>query len=350
MRFHLLGIPQIDTNRNFWLNGFCPKIYNFARILKELGHTVILYTGEHNTAPCDEAVVMITDKEREKWLGGVHYVFAAFELGFAMWEETNKRMIAEIGKRKQAGDYLCTVGGTTHKPIADAHPDLTTIEFGVGYGAVFAQCVVYESHSWRQYVYGKCDAPDQRFYDTVIPNYFDVDDFPMGTVKKDYLLYCGRMNPRKGLKIVQEIAERTKIPTKVIGPGALPDMGPRVEVLGAVSIEERARMMGEARAVLVPTVYYEPFGSTVVEAQLCGTPVITTDYGSFPELVENGVNGYRCNLLREFCAAAENVKKLDGAKIRERAIAKYSIEAIKPLYAAYFDRLSTLKGKGWYTE
>ena len=142
-------------------------------------------------------------------------------------------------------------------------------------------------------------------------------------------------------------AKVTRIPTKLIGLGT-PGKMYGCEHLGAVSIERRAKLIGGARAVLVPTLYNEPFGSVIAEAQLCGTPVITTDYGSFPELVQNGVNGYRCNMLREFIQATENVKRLDRASIRANAIAKHSLDAIRPQYQAYFERLSTLWAKGWY--
>lgn len=350
MRLHVLGLPQVGTTREYYLCGFVPKIILFCRMMKELGHTVILYTSEENTAPCDEAVVVITKKEQRKFLGKTPYVFAAFDLKYDMWGVTNSRMIAEIGKRKQSHDFICTVGGDCQKPVADAHPDLMTVEIGVGYAGAFSKYVVYESHSWRQYCYGKNNTEDGRFFDTVIPNYFDVNDFPFEEKKYGFLLYAGRNTPRKGIEIAKETAKLSGLPLKLIGPGYNQGFPSYCEHLGEVSIAERAKLMGMARAVIVPTLYNEPFGSVVVEANLCGTPVITTDYGSFPELVENGVNGFRCNLLREFVQAVQDTKGMDSAKIRDRAISRYSLDAIKPLYAIYFGRLMTLWDRGWYAE
>jgi glycosyltransferase involved in cell wall biosynthesis len=316
-------------------------------MMKELGHTVFLYTGEHNTAPCDEAITVITDEERKKWLGNTHFVHAGFGSDFAMWAETNKRMIAEIAKRKQRRDFICHVGGSSQFQVTQAHPDCMGVELGVGYEGIVEKYIVFETQAWRQYCYGKYNLNDRAF-DTTIHGYFDVADFPMGDGRGDYLLYAGRMTPQKGMSVIAEIAKATKIPVKMIGLG---DSRPKgCEYLGTVSVEERARLMGTARAVLVPTLYNEPFGSVVAEAQLCGTPVITTDHGSFPELVQNGVNGYRCNLLREFVRATANVKLLNRDLIRTLAISKFSLGAAKPQYQAYFERLSTLWAEGWYSQ
>jgi glycosyltransferase involved in cell wall biosynthesis len=106
--------------------------------------------------------------------------------------------------------------------------------------------------------------------------------------------------------------------------------------------------MGNARCVLMPTLYVEPFGLVAIEAQMCGTPAITTDWGAFPETVEQGVSGYRCHTLREFCDAVWESPRLDRDVIRKRAIDLYSTESIGPQYVEFFNRLETLKGKGWY--
>ena len=124
-----------------------------------------------------------------------------------------------------------------------------------------------------------------------------------------------------------------------------------VEGIGMVTVEERARLMGEAIALLAPTTYNEPFGAVVIEANLCGTPAITTDWGSFPELIENGVNGYRCNLMRDFLGAIKRAPFLSPTAIRERAVARYSLDAIRPQYAAYLDRIAVHgTTDGWYSK
>jgi glycosyltransferase involved in cell wall biosynthesis len=86
----------------------------------------------------------------------------------------------------------------------------------------------------------------------------------------------------------------------------------------------------------------------VIEAQTCGTPTITTDWGAFTETNINGVTGYRCHTLADFMKAAEDVKDLDRDFIRKQAIEKYSLKAIAPKYQDYFEKLLTLWEDGWY--
>jgi glycosyltransferase involved in cell wall biosynthesis len=120
-----------------------------------------------------------------------------------------------------------------------------------------------------------------------------------------------------------------------------------IEYIGCIGAEERAREMGHAKAVFVPSEYAEPFGNVAVEAQICGAPVITTDFGAFPETVEHGCNGWRCRTLDHFIWAAENLRQFDPAHNSQRAASLYSMEAVKPRYREYFEMLSDLWKDGW---
>jgi glycosyltransferase involved in cell wall biosynthesis len=82
----------------------------------------------------------------------------------------------------------------------------------------------------------------------------------------------------------------------------------------------------------------------------CGTPVITTDWGAFTETVQQGKTGFRCNTLAEFVQAAQDAEALDRNAIREYAISRYSTDVVRHQYDAYFKRLATLQGKGWYAD
>jgi glycosyltransferase involved in cell wall biosynthesis len=108
--------------------------------------------------------------------------------------------------------------------------------------------------------------------------------------------------------------------------------------------------MWNARALFVASYYLEPFGGVNVEAQLCGTPVITTDWGAFPETVLHGVTGYRCRVFNDFVWAAENVGSLKPDVIRKWAAGNYGMERISKMYDEYFSRLYELKTNkdGWY--
>jgi glycosyltransferase involved in cell wall biosynthesis len=110
--------------------------------------------------------------------------------------------------------------------------------------------------------------------------------------------------------------------------------------------------MSRAKAVFLCTYYLEPFGGTSIEAMFCGTPVITTDWGAFPENVIHGKVGYRARTLGEAVWAAQNLDKLQSpAKIRKYAVDNFSLERVKYLYQSYFEQLYTLWDEnGWYSK
>lgn len=108
--------------------------------------------------------------------------------------------------------------------------------------------------------------------------------------------------------------------------------------------------MGGAAAVVAPSLYCEPFCLVPVEAQITGTPVITTDFGAFPETVEQGVTGYRCSSMAEFKHAVEDCSGLDRSTIRNRSIQRFATYNIAPKYDYYFNRLNALWSNGFYQE
>lgn len=349
-RVHLLALPNVQTTKAYSLCGFCSATIRFAKLLKELGHEVILYASEENEAPCDELVTIITKEEQKVLLDGMDYQYAAmFNRGLPLWSLSNNRAIVEIGKRKRKKDFLLTIGGTSQEPVATAHPDLMTVEYSIGYVSSFAKYRVYESHCWRAWSAASQGQTDGKFFDEVIPLFFDESEFVPAQNKEPFALYVGRIIPKKGITIACQAAHAAGIPLKVIGHGDPSLVTHGAEYLGAVTDLERNSYMSRARALLCPTIYIEPFGSVAVEAQLCGTPVISTDFGGFVETVEQGKTGFRCSYLGQFVEGLKNAPALDPFYIRQRAVEKYSLHRLKHDYQRYFDRLSLLWDVGWDT-
>jgi glycosyltransferase involved in cell wall biosynthesis len=347
-RFHLLALPNVQTTTAYSLDGFCIATIRFARLLKMLGHEVILYASEENEAPCDELVTVITKEEQQTLLKGSPYQYAAFNEIMPLWQLGNERAIREIEKRKQPRDFIVSIGGTSQKPIADAHPDLMFVEYSIGYISSFAKYRVYESHVWRHCAHGYQDDQQGRFFDEVIPYFFDPTLFPMRE-KEPFALYVGRLTEKKGINIACKAANLAGIPLKVIGHGDPSLVTDGAEYLGALPDEERNEWLARASVFICPTLYLEPFGSMCVEAQLAGTPVVATPFGAFTETIEQGKTGFRCAYMGEFVRALHDAQQLDSAYIRERAQRLYSIEAAAPQYQRYFERLILLWGDGFNT-
>jgi glycosyltransferase involved in cell wall biosynthesis len=353
MRFHVVSLPHTQTTKEFTPCAYTQKVRKFCDMMTSLGHEVFLYASEDNEARCAEFVTVITKAQQREWFRSEHDLRPGFELSWepqdTHWVRSNRAAIAEIAIRKQPRDFLCLIAGVCQQQIANVHHDLMTVEFGVGYQGTFANYCVYESYAWMHAVYaGHTDAfkARGRFYDAVIPNYFEVEDFPFGAEKDDYYLFIGRVIESKGVQVAVDACRRLGKQLIIAGHGTPPNYG---EHVGTVGVRERGELMSRAKAVFVPTLYLEPFGGVHAEAMLCGTPVITTDWGVFPETVRHGVTGYRCRTLAEFCRAAVDAEKLDFGAIRDYAISRFSTEIVAQQYQDYFERLETLWGEGWYT-
>ena len=348
MRFHVVALPHTQVTKDFTSCAFTEKVRRFCIMMTNLGHEVVLYAGEKNEAPVTEHVVCISEDLRAAAVGTNHYTTASFDTNLPHWQVFNATVINKMRERLEQKDFICLIGGSAHKPVADAFPQHTSVEFGVGYGGVFAKYRVFESYAWMHSIYAGHHNPttvDGHFFDGVIPGYLEPEMFPAGKGDGDYYFFIGRMIDRKGYRIAQEVCERLGKRLILAGPGEGSGYG---EFIGNVGPKQRAELMGGAIALFAPTLYIEPFGNIVVEAQTCGTPTITTDWGAFVETNINGVTGYRCRTLADFVRAAEDVKTLDRATIRQQATEKYSLATVGKMYEDYFERLLTLWDDGWY--
>lgn len=314
-------------------------------MMMSLGHTVYLYgtDGKKNKSQCTKFISCGKNIFTKN-----NYITADFDVNAAHWVSMNTQVIRNIKKHRKKKDFICLIAGICQKPIADAFPEMISVEFGIGYSGTFAKYRVFESYAWMHSVYAQnksASAVNGNFFDCVIPNYFDVKDFPFSNKKEGYYLFIGRLIDRKGFQIASDVCSHLNKPLIIAGQGTPPKYG---EYVGSVNAKRRGELMSKAKAVFVPTIYLEPFGGVASEAMLCGTPVITTDWGAFTETVIHGQTGFRCHTFQDFITAAQKVDTLDYKWIRQYAVGKWSMEVIKHSYQIYFDRLYSLWGKGWY--
>ena len=369
MKFHVIALPHTQTNMSHSACAFTMKILHFCSMMSSLGHEVFHYGVEGSEVQdCTEDITIMSSAEQEGFFGKYN-PGALYEVDWSgkapYWQLINERAAVEINKRKQPGDFVCIIMGTLNQPIAGLINDLMIVEYGIGYNGTFANYRVFESYAHMHKVWGAQGGydPDGKFYDAVIPNYLNPDDYPFKAEKEDYFLYLGRLIRRKGIHIAVETCKRIGAKLLIAGQGCdkvvgnaihCSDgevyVGDNLEYVGFATGEKRARLYQNAKAVFVPTTYIEPFGAVAIEAQMAGTPAITTDFGAFPETVAHGKSGYRCHTLDQFVWAAKNVDKLDPYYIHKRAVANYSMDRVRHQYMEYFSMLNDLRGQGWYTE
>ncbi len=350
MRFHVISLPhtQVDGER-FSSCAYTEKVRKFCLMMRGLGHHVILYAGDQSDDVADEIVPIFTEKERIACLEGAHYTAGSFDRDKPHWQKFNKFVIHEMAcQRLQPQDFICVIGGWAHQPIAAAYPQHQTVEFGIGYSGTFSDYKVFESYAWMHMIYGHSGPPENamgNFYDAVIPNYFEPERFPYGEAG-DYFLYMGRLIDRKGWTLAQDVCERLGERLIIAGPGEFSGYG---EYVGEVGWRERGELMSHAKATFTPTLYVEPFCGVHVEAMMCGSPIISTDWGVFPETV-NGNVGFRCRTFDQFMRATKMVGELNRKSIRKYARSRFSMDVVAKQYEAYFTRLLDLYGEGFYAE
>ncbi len=367
-RFHVISLPHTQTTAEYTACAYTQKVIKFCRMMKSLGHEVYLYASEENEAPCDELITIVSKKEQRQWFGEYDFKQQFFNID---WNETlphwvipNARAVEEIKKRAKQRDFVCIIGGVCQKQISDGVPELMSVEYGIGYYGVYAPYRVYESYAQMHYVHGQKQDDNGRSFDAVIPNYFDPADFPFKAKKEDFYLFVGRMIKRKGPDMASEVVKQIGGKLVLVGQGVEKIEGDKIiakEItlqgkhllhLGHADTKMRGDLMSRAKAVFVMSYYLEPFGGTSIEPLFCGTPVISSDWGAFPENIISGQVGYRARTLGEAIWAAKNLDKLQSPKtIRKYAIDNFSLDRVKYLYQAYFEQLHTLWDEnGWYSK
>jgi len=251
----------------------------------------------------------------------------------------------EILTRKRDDDFLLLSQGTYQRPIANDVKLFLTCEPGIGYRGSWTKYRAFESAYLMNFTYGSQhpgECINGNYFHRVIPNYFDEKDFPFCDKKEDYYLFIGRMIPRKGIATACQAVEHIGGRLLLAGQGDY-DLSQYkcAEKVGYLEPDKRAELMGKARAVFVPTIYLEAFGGVNVEAQLCGTPAICTNFGAFPETVIHGVTGYLCNTLQDFVEAANDSIMIDPYACRNHA-ERYLMQNVKWEFERWFTDLYAL--------
>jgi glycosyltransferase involved in cell wall biosynthesis len=166
--------------------------------------------------------------------------------------------------------------------------------------------------------------PDLRYVATVY-NALDIAEYPfIERPKGDFLLWVGRMSPKKGALEAIHVAKKTGIRLEMAGALDPIDMPYFKEVIrplidgvdivfhGELNHKTLMYLYGNALALLNPISWHEPFGLVMIESMACGTPVIAFDIGSVPEVVEDGLTGFVVTQQAGEDAMTKAVGKLSG--------------------------------------
>ncbi len=167
--------------------------------------------------------------------------------------------------------------------------------------------------------------------------------------KEDYLLYFGRIHPEKGLHIAIEIAEKSGYNLKIAGliqdenyfqTEIEPKInGSQIKYLGNLGKEDRNNVLGGAKALLHPISFEEPFGLSVLEAMMCGTPVIAFSKGSMPELIKDGITGFLVHDVTEALFAVQNLHQINPKDCKFHAETNFSRDKMIDSYVEAYKKV-----------
>ena len=224
-------------------------------------------------------------------------------------------------------------------------------------------------------LHGRLDQPD------LVPLYREFDDMPLvsisnaqrkplpragwlgtvhhglptdlyreGTGAGGYLAFLGRISPEKRVDHAIEIARRAGLPLRVAAKIDRADQAyyhkeiaalmrqPHVELIGEIPESGKQAFLGEARALLFPIDWPEPFGLVVIEALACGTPVIAFRRGSVPELIEQGRTGFVCESIDAAVAAVGRLDELSRHACRQAFERRFTATRMATEYVELYRR------------
>ncbi|MDP3778921.1 MAG: glycosyltransferase family 4 protein [bacterium] len=186
----------------------------------------------------------------------------------------------------------------------------------------------------------------------VIYNGIPVEEFSVADTKENFLLFLGRINPVKGVLEAISVAKKTNIPLIIAAqidagsPGFFEQEvkplidGTFVRYVGEVGFRDKVEYLKNARVLLFPIRWEEPFGLVMIEALACGTPVVAFRRGSVPEIIQDGINGYIVNTLEEMVRAVPLCDNISPRTCRKSVEGRFSVERMVNEYEDVFKRLA----------
>ena len=282
-----------------------------ARGLVAAGHEVLLFATGDSTCPVPLRWVL--PKAEGMRIGmavpEMRHVLHAYEAVSDCDVVHDHTVIGPLYSQRYPGVPVVT---TIHGPFNEELADL----YRVVAERVPIICI---SHAQRR------AAPDIPVA-AVIHHGIDAGDFPYGEGKGDkegdYFLFLGRMSPDKGahraIEVARKAGVRLLLAAKMREPWertyfderVAPMLGADSVYLGEVLHERKLELLANARALIFPIRWNEPFGMVMLESMACGTPVVAFPEGAAPEVIEDGVTGYLCEDESEMVDAVNRIGRL----------------------------------------
>lgn len=370
---HCIGIFHTQGNDEYSHCAFTQKTRRLVPMLSSLGYNVIYY-GNAGFIPVNGPIdgtanytyVVIHDSMtlehlRKKAMSELK-TDGSYQGNLAKTESTlfkafHSALVSKMHIHYEPGDIILHNFGIPHRQLAEVFPDAVHIEPGIGYNHVWAPYRIYESYAWMAHVNGRNDEKP-RYGDFYVPNHFDTTVFKMPgpEVERSGFVYMGRIQQDKGMDVIGRLSQLTDREVTMIGEGderymkALHEAYPKLNFIGPVTGDERARFLQTAWGVLTPSQYFEPFCGVAVEAALCGALPIMSDFGVFPEHLMRTGYGTISRTLLDYAGMMEYAQSMgftDRMRMVDAYADKYGMEDVADDYRDVFAKILAIHEHGW---
>ncbi|KPJ71767.1 hypothetical protein AMJ50_00270 [Parcubacteria bacterium DG_74_3] len=248
--------------------------------------------------------------------------------------------------------------------IIHIHPADRALPFGLAFKKI---PIVYTLHDpvyhWRKEIFQLFQSKNQYFVSisnaqrkpapnlnwiATIYNGLDLKLFPFSAQPKNQCLFLGRLLPTKGVAEAVVAARKAKQPLIIAGTPNTGDYWERkikpflsknIRYIGNVPYEKTYQYYGQAKVLLCPIQWEEPFGLTFIEAMACGTPVIAFDRGSASEVIKDGKTGFVIKTIEEMIKAIKKVDQIKRKECRSWVEKKFSYQRMIDDYERIFLRI-----------
>jgi glycosyltransferase involved in cell wall biosynthesis len=206
----------------------------------------------------------------------------------------------------------------------------------------------------------RASAPDLAWSATV-HNAIRADTFPFQAEKEDYAVFLGRFHPHKAPHLAIDAARAAGLPIVLAGKCSEPierayfsrEIEPRigrdVTIFGIADATAKRKLLAHAACMIFPICWEEPFGLVVIEAMVCGTPVVALRRGAVPELIVHGQTGIIVDDPDEMAGGIAQARRLDPAMCRKHVETNFTVDVMAEGYEEVYRRVLSMVPEPWRT-
>lgn len=192
------------------------------------------------------------------------------------------------------------------------------------------------------------DMPNLNYVATVY-NGLDLSGYNYYEKNQNYFAFIGRVAYEKGAHHAVQAVNNADERLKIIGPRWMgneywdkeikPNLTEKIEFLDKLEQEKTRPIVGQAKALLFPIEWEEPFGLVMIEAMAGGTPVIAFDRGSVREVIKEGVTGFVVKDIKGMVEAMKKINSIDRRACREHVENNFSLQKMINEYEKTYKKI-----------